>query len=193
MGREEEIAYAREHGIPVKGGTEIAALLDRRQPLGALLGGGRDRGPRRSRRPTTSSSSSRRPRRRPTSRSWSRSASSAGCPVSLDGEELGLVELIDRVAEIGAPPRGRHRRPHRGPDRRAQGPRPLRGAGRGDHPRPPTGSSRSSSRRSTRTTSSRTLDEPLGLPLLRGALARAAARGPRRLHGVGRTSTSPAR
>jgi argininosuccinate synthase len=24
MGREEEIAYAREHGIPVKGGTEVA-------------------------------------------------------------------------------------------------------------------------------------------------------------------------
>ena len=24
MGREEEVAYAREHGIPVKGGTELA-------------------------------------------------------------------------------------------------------------------------------------------------------------------------
>ena len=46
MGREEEIAYAREHGIPVKGGTEVRALLDRRQPLGALLGGPLDRGPR---------------------------------------------------------------------------------------------------------------------------------------------------
>ena len=46
MGREEEIAYAREHGIPVKGGTEVAALLDRRQPLGPLLGGALDRGPR---------------------------------------------------------------------------------------------------------------------------------------------------
>ena len=47
MGREEEIAYAREHGIPVKGGTEAAPVLDRRQPLGPLLGGPRDRGPRR--------------------------------------------------------------------------------------------------------------------------------------------------
>ncbi len=37
MGREEEIAYAREHGIPIKGGTEIGSLLDRRQPLGTLL------------------------------------------------------------------------------------------------------------------------------------------------------------
>ena len=46
MGREEEIAYAREHGIPVKGGTRGGALLDRRQPVGALLGGPLDRGPR---------------------------------------------------------------------------------------------------------------------------------------------------
>ena len=46
MGREEEIAYAREHGIPVKGGTEVAAVLDRRQSLGALLGGPLDRGSR---------------------------------------------------------------------------------------------------------------------------------------------------
>ena len=67
MGREEEIAYAREHRIPIKGGTEAAALLDRRQPLGPLLGGPRDRGPRSSRRPTTSSSSSPGRRTRPTS------------------------------------------------------------------------------------------------------------------------------
>ena len=39
MGREEEIAYAREHGIQVKGGTEAPAVLDRRQHLGPLVGG----------------------------------------------------------------------------------------------------------------------------------------------------------
>ena len=44
MGREEEIAYAREHGIPVKGGDRERALLDRRQPLGPILGGSLDRG-----------------------------------------------------------------------------------------------------------------------------------------------------
>ena len=44
MGRDEEIAYAREHGIPVKGGTESAPLFDRRQPVGALLGRALDRG-----------------------------------------------------------------------------------------------------------------------------------------------------
>ncbi len=46
MGREEEIAYAREHGIPVKGGTEIAPIFDRRQPVGTLLGGTLDRAAR---------------------------------------------------------------------------------------------------------------------------------------------------
>ena len=46
MGREEEIAYAREHGIPVKGGRRDRPLLDRRQPLGPLLGGALDRGSR---------------------------------------------------------------------------------------------------------------------------------------------------
>ena len=45
MGRDEEIAYAREHGIPVKGGDRGGAVLDRRQPLGPLLGGEVDRGP----------------------------------------------------------------------------------------------------------------------------------------------------
>ena len=84
MGREEEIAYAREHGIPVKGGTEVAAVLDRRQPLGPLLRGRLDRGPRRTRPTTTCSSSSRGPRRRPTSPSSSRSTSSTACPVALE-------------------------------------------------------------------------------------------------------------
>ena len=29
MGRDEEVAYARENGIPVKGGSEVAPVLDR--------------------------------------------------------------------------------------------------------------------------------------------------------------------
>ncbi len=103
MGREEEIAYAREHGIPIKGANEAAApVLDRRQPLGTLLGGALDRGPRPRRPPTTSSSSSRARRRRPTSPSSSRLGFEAGVPVSIDGERLGLVELLERAAAIGA-------------------------------------------------------------------------------------------
>ena len=51
MGREEEIAYAREHGIPIKVSQPTPrrgrrALLDRRQPLGAVVGGSLDRGSR---------------------------------------------------------------------------------------------------------------------------------------------------
>jgi Argininosuccinate synthase len=45
MGREEEIAYAREHGHPRQGRDRGAAVLDRRQPVGTLLGGRSDRGP----------------------------------------------------------------------------------------------------------------------------------------------------
>ena len=102
MGREEEIAYAREHGIPVKGGTEVDALLDRRQPLGPLLGGSLDRGSRATRPRTTSSSSSPAPRRRPTSRRRSTVEFEAGVPVGLDGERLELVELLEAAAEVGA-------------------------------------------------------------------------------------------
>ena len=49
MGREEEIAYAREHRIPISGASPAAAVLDRRQPVGTLLGGPDHRGDR----PTT--------------------------------------------------------------------------------------------------------------------------------------------
>ena len=102
MGREEEIAYAREHGIPVKGGTEA---------------------PSRTRSTTTSGAARRRAGR---SRTWpSRPHDDVfqlvtrpeeapdepqdvvveferGRPVALDGERLGLVELLERAGEIGA-------------------------------------------------------------------------------------------
>ena len=45
MGREEEIAYAREHGIPVKGGTEVAPYSIDDNLWGRSLGGPLDRGP----------------------------------------------------------------------------------------------------------------------------------------------------
>ena len=102
MGREEEIAYAREHGIPIKGGNEVA----RRTRSTTTSGGARRRGARSrtsaSRPPTTSSSSSPGPRRPPTSPQLVRVGFEAGRPVSLDGERLGLVELIERAAELGA-------------------------------------------------------------------------------------------
>jgi argininosuccinate synthase len=66
MGREEEIAYAREHGIPVKGGLEVV-----------LAGAGSRTSPTRLRR--TSSSSSPRRGSRPISRRGSICGSSSGC------------------------------------------------------------------------------------------------------------------
>ena len=66
MGREEEIEYAREHGIPVKGGTETPPYSIDDNLWAARPRAGRSR-TWRSRRPTTSSSSSHAPRRRRTS------------------------------------------------------------------------------------------------------------------------------
>ena len=58
---------------------------------------------------------------RPTAPRSSSSASATGCRSSLDGEELGLVELIRRVAEVGCAQRRGHRGPRRGPGRGPEG------------------------------------------------------------------------
>ena len=137
MGRDEEIAYAREHGIPVKGGTESAAVLDRRQPLGPLLGGPLDRGPRpraRGRRLPARHAPRGGARR---GRDRRRRASSAGVPVALNGERARARRAARARRRDRLPPRRRDRRPHRGPDRRPEGPRHLRGAGGGDPPARP--------------------------------------------------------
>ena len=103
MGRDEEVAYAREHGIPVKGGTEIRAVLDRRQPVGPLERGPVDRGARPRARATTSSSSSRRPEEAPDEpETVTDRVRARACRSALNGERLGLVELLERAAEIGA-------------------------------------------------------------------------------------------
>ena len=101
MGREEEIAYAREHRIPISGRHREAALLDRRQPLGPLLGGRR-----RSRTSTQPPPDDvfqlvTPPEQAPDEPETVRIGFEAGRPVSLDGERLGLVELIDAVSELG--------------------------------------------------------------------------------------------
>ncbi len=183
MGREEEIAYAREHSIPVKGGTEVSpysiddnlwgrssegrAIEDLSEPV-----------------PDDVFQLVTRPELAPDEPQLVRVAFERGCPVSIDGERLGLVELIERAGELGA----RH------------------GAGIVDHIEdrivglkvrdvyevpggrdPDPGPSRAREAR---------LDDPpeqlqadargqVGIPLLRRPLARAAARGPRRLHAVG--------
>lgn len=100
MGREEEVAYAREHGIPVKGGSEAPPYSIDDNLWGRSTEGGpiEDLGqpPREDALQLVTP-----PERAPGEPQLVRVGFEAGCPVSLDGERLGLVELIERAAEIG--------------------------------------------------------------------------------------------
>ena len=101
MGREQEIEYAREHGIPVKGGTEVSPysiddnLWGRssegrwiedlsHEPLDDVF------------------QLVTRPEEAPDQAETVAVGFERGVPVSLNGERLGLVALIERVGEIGA-------------------------------------------------------------------------------------------
>jgi argininosuccinate synthase len=101
MGREEEIAYAREHGIPVKGGTEAAPYsiddnLWGRSSEGRWI---EDLGhaPEDDVFQLVT-----RPEEAPDESELVELTFERGIPVSLNGERLGLVQLIERAAEIGA-------------------------------------------------------------------------------------------
>jgi argininosuccinate synthase len=101
MGREEEIAYAREHGIPVKGGTEVTPYsiddnLWGRSSEGRWI---EDLGhaPEDDVFQLVT-----RPEEAPDEAEVIRVEFEAGAPVGIDGERLGLVELLERTAEIGA-------------------------------------------------------------------------------------------
>ncbi|MGD9734516.1 MAG: argininosuccinate synthase [Solirubrobacterales bacterium] len=100
MGRDEEIAYAREHGIPVKGGTEVAPYsID--DNLWGRSSEGRwiedlDHAPEDDVFQLVT-----RPEEAPDEAQVVTVGFEAGRPVSLDGERLGLVELLERAAEIG--------------------------------------------------------------------------------------------
>ncbi|HUB76644.1 MAG TPA: argininosuccinate synthase, partial [Solirubrobacteraceae bacterium] len=101
MGREEEIAYAREHGIPVKGGVEVAPYsID--DNLWGRSSEGRwienlDQPPAEDVFGLVTL-----PRLAPDEPARIELEFERGLPVALDGERLGLVELIERVAEVGA-------------------------------------------------------------------------------------------
>ncbi len=100
MGREEEIAYAREHGIPVKGGTEVAPYsID--DNLWGRSSEGRwiedlDHAPEDDVFQLVT-----RPELAPDEAETVTVGFEAGVPVSLNGERLGLVDLIERAAAIG--------------------------------------------------------------------------------------------
>jgi argininosuccinate synthase len=101
MGREEEIAYAREHGIPVKGGSEVSPYsiddnLWGRSSEGRKIEDLSEPPPDDVFKLVTA------PEDALDQAQLLRVGFERGVPVSLDGERLELVELIDRAAEIGA-------------------------------------------------------------------------------------------
>ena len=101
MGREEEIAYAREHGIPVKGGTEAAPYsID--DNLWGRSSEGRwiedlEHAPEDDVFQLVT-----RPELAPDQAEVVEIEFDRGVPVGLNGERLGLVELLEAVAEIAA-------------------------------------------------------------------------------------------
>ncbi len=101
MGREEEIAYAREHGIPVKGGTEtVPYSID--DNLWGRSSEGRwieelDHAPE----PDVFQLVTR-PEEAPDEPEVIEVEFEHGVPVALDGERLDLVELLERAGAIGA-------------------------------------------------------------------------------------------
>jgi argininosuccinate synthase len=101
MGREEEVAYAREHGIPVKGGSEAPPYSIDDNLWGRSSEGG----------PIEDLSEPprddvfqlvTRPEEAPDEPELVEVEFERGCPMSLNGARLGLVELLERAGELGA-------------------------------------------------------------------------------------------
>jgi argininosuccinate synthase len=101
MGREEEIVYARENGIPVKGGTETAPYS-----IDDNLWGRSSEGRWIEELQTAPQDDVfqlvTRPEEAPDEAVMVEIGFEQGVPVSLDGERLELVELLERVAVLGA-------------------------------------------------------------------------------------------
>ncbi len=105
MGREEEIAYAHEHGIPIKSGgegTESGAPYSIDDNLWGRSSEGRwiedlDHAPEDDVFQLVT-----RPEDAPAEPGHVELGFERGVPVALDGERLELVELIERVTELGA-------------------------------------------------------------------------------------------
>jgi argininosuccinate synthase len=101
MGREEEVAYAREHGIPVKGGSETPPYsID--DNLWGRSSEGRwieelEHAPEDDVFQLVT-----RPEDAPDQPEIIALEFERGVPVALNGERLGLVELLERTAAIGA-------------------------------------------------------------------------------------------
>ena len=104
MGREEEIAYAKEHGIPIKSsqGVESQAPYSIDDNLWGRSSEGRwiedlDHAPEEDVFQLVTP-----PERAPDEAEIVEIEFERGVPVALNGERLKLVELIERIAELGA-------------------------------------------------------------------------------------------
>ncbi|HEX8742494.1 MAG TPA: argininosuccinate synthase [Thermoleophilaceae bacterium] len=101
MGREEEIAYAREHGIPVKGGTEAPPYSIDDNLWGRSSEGGPiedlDEPPRDDVFDLVTL-----PENAPEEAELVEVEFERGVPVAIGGERLGLVDLLERAGAIGA-------------------------------------------------------------------------------------------
>src|ERR671913_185213 len=101
MGRDEEIAYARKHGIPVKGGTEQAPYsiddnLWGRSSEGRWIEDLNEPAPDDVFQLVT------RPELAPDEPEVVEVTFEQGVPVALGGERLGIVDLLERAAALGA-------------------------------------------------------------------------------------------
>ena len=100
MGRDEEIAYARKHGIPVKGGTEAAPYSIDDNLWGRSSEGkwieDLSHAPEDDVFQLVTP-----PERAPDESQVVQVSFEGGVPVALDGERLELVDLLERAAELG--------------------------------------------------------------------------------------------
>src|SRR5215212_4102931 len=101
MGREEEVAYAREHGIPVKGGSEAPPYSVDDNLWGRSSEGGPiedlEEPPRDDVFELVTD-----PREAPDQPEDVTVEFDRGCPVALNGERMELVALLERAGELGA-------------------------------------------------------------------------------------------
>jgi argininosuccinate synthase len=102
MGREEEIAYAREHRIPIRGANEAGAPYSIDDNLWGRSSEGSAIEDLEAPAPDDVFQLVARPEEAPDEPELIRVGFERGRPVTLDGEQLGLVDLIERVGEIGA-------------------------------------------------------------------------------------------
>ncbi len=101
MGREEELQYAQDHGIPLKGGNDVSPYsID--DNLWGRSSEGRSIEDLEAPPPDDVFQLVTPPERAPDEPQHVKVSFEAGVPVALDGERIGLVELIERAGEIGA-------------------------------------------------------------------------------------------